>query len=377
MKAPLAVTFLACAALLLGVGCGKDKDSANQITIGHFASKTGNTAGFGTMTDMGVLLAVKERNAAGGVSGKQIKLITVDTEGQEGKTVTQVTRLVTSDKVDGLIGEVASGLSLAAGSIAEKYGVPMVSPSSTNPAVTQGKEMVFRVCFIDPFQGEVCAKFAMQQGWKKAATFYDSTQAYSTGLNEAFKESYKKLGGELVVEQSYKSGDAEFTAQLSAIRDAGADVIFVPGYYTEVGNIAKQARELGIKAPLLGGDGWTGLEKSAKAADIEGDYNSDHYSVEDTSPAVAEFIKKFKAEYGQEPDSMAALGYDAANVLFDAFARAKSTDGKKVAAELARTADFNGVTGNITIDPQHNARKPAVIVKYQDGKPRFVTRIEP
>lgn len=375
---------LASACLILLIlplaGCQTGSNS-DEIVIGHYASMTGSEATFGQSTDNGILLAVEEINAAGGIGGKKVRVITYDDKGDAREAGAAVTRLVTRDQVVAVIGEVASGLSLAGAPICQENGIPMVTPSSTNPKVTQVGDKIFRVCFIDPFQGSVCAKFAREyEGLKatKAATLTDQSSPYSVGLQEEFEKAFVADGGAVVTKQSYQSGDQDFSAQLTAIRAAQPDVIFVPGYYTDVGNIALQARKLGITVPMLGGDGWdsTKLGEIAGSA-IDGSFYSNHYSQEDPSERVQDFIRKYKEKHKETPDGLAALGYDAARILFEAMKRAPSLAGTDLAAELARTKDFDGVTGKISIDANRNAVKPAVILEMKAGKPTFVTSIQP
>jgi branched-chain amino acid transport system substrate-binding protein len=374
---------LALAIVLGGItapGCNSG-GSSNEILVGHYASMTGSEATFGQSTDNGILLAVDEINAAGGVGGKKIKVITRDDRGDARDAGTAVTRLVTRDQVTAVLGEVASGLSLVGAPICQEHGIPMISPSSTNPKVTEVGDMIFRVCFIDPFQGFVGAKFAREhEGLKatKAAILYDQVSPYSVGLQEEFEKAFTQLGGQIVSKQAYQAGDQEFSAQLNAIRASQPEVIYVPGYYTDVGNIALQARRLDITVPLLGGDGWDSAklgEIAGKA--IDGCFYSNHYSHQDPNPRVQNFIKKYDERFGGTPDGLAALGYDAARILADAMGRATSLDGADIAAELARTKDFDGVTGKITIDENRNAVKPAVILEMKGGVPTYVTTIEP
>lgn len=355
-----------------------ETSGADAIVIGHYASMTGSEATFGVSTDNGIKLAIKERNAKGGVKGKQIKLITYDDQGKASECTTAVTRLITRDKAVAILGEVASSRSIAGGQVAQKYGIPMVSPSSTNPQVTEIGDMIFRVCFIDPFQGEVCAKFAKTRNWTKAAILYDRTQAYSTGLSDNFKTAFTAAGGTIVTEQAYSGGDSDFGAQITTIKAANPDVIFVPGYYTDVGNIAIQIRKAGITAPLLGGDGWDSAQLGATAGDaINGSFYSNHYSHQETRPAVQSFVSTYQTEFGAIPDGLAALGYDAAMILFDAMDRAPSTSGKDIAAALAATTDYSGVTGVISMDANRNARKPAVILEMKGGEPTYVATVSP
>lgn len=350
------------------------------IKVGHYASMTGKEATFGQSTDNGIRLAVGEINAAGGINGKKIEIITYDTKGESKEAGNAVTRLVTSDKVVAVLGEVASSLSLAGGAVCQERGVPMVSPSSTNPGVTRGRNMVFRVCFIDPFQGYAVAKFTRENlKLDKAAILYDQAQAYSKGLRDEYKKHFESMGGKIVADQAYSSGDQDFSAQLSTIKASGAQAIFVPGYYTEAGNIALQARKLGITAPLLGGDGWDSEQLAAIGKDaIEGCYYSNHYAPDQPSEEVQNFVSKYREAYnGQTPDGLAALGYDAAKVLAEAMKRAPSLSGKDLQAALAATKDFRGVTGVISMDKNRDAKKAAVIVQMRGGKPVYVATVNP
>jgi branched-chain amino acid transport system substrate-binding protein len=254
----------------------------------------------------------------------------------------------------------------------------MVTPSSTNPDVTSVGNMISRVCFIDPFQGFVGAKFARENlNLSKGATLYNRAQAYSSGLSNNFVESFKKLGGTVVSEQAYSDGDNDFSAQLTAIRAKGAEFIYIPGYYTEVVNIAKQARRLGMNVPLIGGDGWDSEELRNAGDTLNGCYFSNHYSHEDTRPEVVEFIAKYQKEYGKVPDGLAALGYDAARLLFDAMDRADSLSGKDLAAAIAATKNFPGVTGTISMDSKRNATKDAVMLEVVNGVPKYKATIKP
>jgi branched-chain amino acid transport system substrate-binding protein len=362
-------------------GCNSGASDSNEILVGHYASMTGSEATFGQSTDNGIQMAVDEINEAGGVGGKTIRVITYDDKGDAREAGTAVTRLITRDNVVAVLGEVASGLSLAGAPVCQENGVPMVSPSSTNERVTQVGDMIFRVCFIDSFQGRVCAKFAREHERlraNRAAILYDQATPYSVGLHEEFEKGFIELGGEIVNKQTFNAGDQDFSAQLTEIRASQPQVIFVPGYYTDVGNIALQARRLDINVPLLGGDGWDSAklgEIAGKA--IDGSFYANHYSHQDPSPRVQNFIKKYEERFGGTPDGLAALGYDAARILADAMGRAKSLAGTDIAAELAKTENFDGVTGRITIDENRNAVKPAVILEMKDGVPTYVTTIEP
>lgn len=361
----------AAVSLLVAIGCkGEAGKDVSGITVGHVASMTGDTATFGRSADQGIRMAVEEINAAGGVLGQPIAIVTEDDRSVTEEARTAAQKLIQRDQVKALLGEVASSRSLAAAPEAQRAHVPMISPGSTNPKVTEVGDYIFRACFIDPFQGAVMARFAIDElHAKRLAILFDFKQDYSVGLADYFRDTVKKMGGEIVADERYTSGDIEFRAQLTTIRAANPDAIFVPGYYTELGLIAKQARELGITVPLLGGDGWD----SEKTLEIGGDavngyYFSTHYAADSDNPRVQQFVKAFTAKYGATPDAMAALGYDTAGILADALKRAGSTDGDKLRDAIAQTKGYEGVTGKITIDPKRNARKDAVVLKIDGGK---------
>lgn len=356
--------------------------AADTILIGHYGSLTGAEATFGQSTSNGIKLALKEFNAAGGLNGKKVELKEYDTRGDAGEAKLAVERLVKSDKVVCVLGEVASKLSLAGGPVCQEAGVPMISPSSTNPRVTEIGDYVFRVCFIDPFQGYAGAKFARENiKAKSAALLVDQAQAYAVGLAEQFEENFKKQGGTIGTRQTYTGGANDFTAQLTSIRSAKVDVIYIPGYYTDVGNIALQARKLGITQPLLGGDGWDSAELAKIAKDaIEGCYYTNHYAPDQPDARVQAFIKSYKADFGgNTPDGLAALGYDAAKILFDSMKRANTTDGKKLRDAIAATKNFPGVTGDITINAKRDATKSAVVVEMAGDPPapKYVSTVKP
>jgi branched-chain amino acid transport system substrate-binding protein len=269
---------------------------------------------------------------------------------------------------------------MAAAPICQNKQVPMITPASTNPDVTATGDYIFRVCFIDPFQGTVMARFASENlKLKRVAILKDQGQPYSTGLAANFQTAFIKLGGEIVADESFTATDTDFKAQLSSIKARNPDGVFIPGYYTQVGTVGRQARELGITVPLLGGDGWDSpkLFEAAGSA-LEGCYFSNHYSAEDPSPAIQNFIQKYKARYNDKvPDAMAALGYDAMQVLADAMKRAKSLSGPDLRDAITATQNFAGVTGNITIDANRNAEKPAVVLQIKGQSYKYVTTIQP
>ncbi|MCE9592311.1 MAG: ABC transporter substrate-binding protein [Planctomycetes bacterium] len=361
---------------------GSPVATPGEIVVGQYGSLTGSEATFGQTTDEGVRLAVEERNATGGIKGRKIKLVTYDDRSNAQEAGTVVTRLITQDKAVAILGEVASTRSIAGGRVAQQYGVPMVSPSSTNPTVTDIGDMIFRVCFIDPFQGTVMAKFSHENlKLTKVAVLYDKGQAYSTGLSNYFQQAFKEMGGTITAVETYKGGDPDFSAQLTTIRNSGAEAIYIPGYYNEVASIALQARKLGIpnSVPLMGGDGWESPKLAEIAGEaVEGCYFSNHYAPEDERAEVKEFIAKYKAKYnGVTPGALAASGYDAANILFDAMGRAPSLSGADLAKALAETKNFKAVTGLITINKSRNADKSAVVLQMKGGTPVYVATVEP
>jgi branched-chain amino acid transport system substrate-binding protein len=350
----------------------------DEIVVGEFASLTGGSASFGQSSHKGTQLAIDEVNAAGGVLGKKIKLVTEDDQSLSGQPATIVRKLITQDHAVAILGEVASSKSLEAAPICQENHVPMISPASTNPKVTEVGDYNFRVCFIDPFQGTVMSKFALGKGFKKVAVLTDVKQDYSVGLSEYFVKHFTANGGTIVKDQKYSTGDKDFKAQLTSMKASRPDAIFVPGYYGEVALIARQARQLGIKVPLLGGDGWVGdsLLKVAGNA-LDGSFFSSHFSAEEEAPATKSFVQKYRAKYGAVPDDMAALGYDSAMILVEAIKRAGSTESKKLRDAIAATKDFKGITGSITLDDQRNASKSAVILTIANGGYKFLQSVAP
>jgi len=368
--------FLAFCAVLAVAGSLFAQDT---IKIGEFGSLSGDNASFGTSQNNGVQMAVEEINAAGGVLGKKIDLTVEDNMTKQGETTTIARKLISQDHVVAIIGEVASSKTLEAAPIAQAAKIPLIATAATNPKVTQTGDYVFRVCFTDDFQAVVIARFVLEKlKQKKIAFMTDVKQDYSVGLTNIAKDYLAKNGGNIVKEQSYSSGDKDFRAQLTDIKSANPDVIIITGYYPEASLIAKQARQFGIKATLVGGDGWDGsslIPVGGKA--IEGAYFSNHFSTEDKSPLVQDFVKKYKQKYNAVPDAFAALGYDATKLLADAIKRAGSTDPEKIRAAIQDTKEFPGVSGKITIGTDRNAVKSAVIVTIKDGALKYAETIEP
>ena len=352
---------------------------SDTILIGEVGSLTGSEAAFGISTKNGIALAVEEANAAGGVKGKKLEVRVYDDQSKPEEAANATTRLITQDKVKVVLGEVASSNSLAMAPIAQEKKVPMITPSSTNPKVTEVGDYIFRVCFIDPFQGFVMAKYARDElKFGKVAILKDVKSAYSMGLAEVFERKFTEMGGKIVATESYSKGDSDFRAQLTALKKQKAEGIYVPGYYNDVGIIARQAKELGVKAVMMGGDGWDSdkLFELGGAA-VEGAFVSNHYSAEDPSPVVQNFITKYKAKFGGVPDSLAALGYDSAQVAIEAMKRAPDLSGPALRDAIAQTKDFQGVAGKISLDDKRNAVKPAVVLKVKDGKFAYVATVNP
>lgn len=373
---------LACLLALSLAGCKKSDENAaaaDTIKIGEYASLTGKEATFGTSSHNGTQQAIDEINAGGGVLGKKLVLITEDTQSKPGEPATVVRKLIFRDKVVALLGEVASSRSLEAAPVCQQNKIPMISPSSTNPKVTEIGDFIFRVCFIDPFQGTVMADFtAKTLNAKRVAIFTDVKSDYSKGLAKFFKERHLANGGTITAEQDYSGGDKDFKAQLTAIKATNPEAVFVPGYYTEAGLIAQQARQLDFKVPLLGGDGW----ESSKLLEIgreamEGHYFSTHYAPEVASPLSKAFVENYKKRFKETPDALAANGYDSVLLLVDAIKRAGSTDGQKVRDALAATKNFEAVAGKITINAKRDADKSAVVLQVKDGQFKYLQTIAP
>ena len=354
-------------------------DAQGTIRIGEFASLTGKEATYGQASHKGSLLAVEEINAAGGVLGKKLELITEDNQSRAGESGTIVRKFISRDKVVAIIGEVASSRTLEAAPVAQNARIPLITPSSTSPKVTQVGNYIFRVCFIDPFQGTVMANFARKTlKLKKVALLTSASNAYSVGLAKFFKERFAADGGIVALEQKYSEGEKDFRAQLTAIRAAGVEGIFIPGYYTEVALICKQAQDLELRVPIFGGDGWESPELvDIGGRAVEGTYFATHYSPENQDPFVANFNERFRKRWGDVSDTLTGLAYDAVMMLVDAIKRAGTTDGPKLREALAATRNFKGVTGTITLDSFRNPTKPAVVLQVKDGKFVFVETIAP
>ncbi|HYI11221.1 MAG TPA: ABC transporter substrate-binding protein [Thermoanaerobaculia bacterium] len=375
----LSVAFIGCPPKTESTGAASG-GTEGEIVIGEYGSMTGGQATFGDSTHKGIMLAVDEINTAGGVNGRKIRVITEDDQSKAEEAANAVTKLISQNNVIAVLGEVASSNSLAAAPICQSNKVPMITPSSTNPDVTKKGDYIFRMCFIDPYQGEAMANYLTKEvGLKTAAVLIDVKSDYSTGLAAFFERTFIANGGRIVGKQSYAQGDSDFRSQLTAIKSTNPDVIWVPGYYNDIGQIAIQARDLGMKQPLAGGDGWESpklIEIGGKA--LEGCFYSNHYHVDDPSPAVKDFVQKYQQRYGAKPDSLAALGYDSTKVLADAIQRAGTTEGPALRDAIAATKGFSGVTGNITLGPDRNPiGKKLVVLEIKNGQLALKSVVDP
>jgi len=373
----IALMVLVLALLVSGLaGCG-NAASSKTIKIGGLAPLTGDIAVYGVAASNGAKLAIDEVNKAGGVLGKQIEFIVYDEKGDVNEAVNAYNKLVDSDKVVAILGDVTSKPTISVAQLAAKAGIPMVTPTATALDVTKQGSNVFRACYIDPFQGEIMAQFAAETlKAKKVAIIYNSGDDYSSGLKASFEAKAASLGLEVVGAESYSKGDTDFKAQLTKIAASGAEALFVPDYYNTVALIANQAKATGLPMPLLGVDGWDGVLTAAKPEDVEGYYFANHYSDKDTDPVVQNFLKNYEAAYKDTPNALAALGYDAANILIAAIKAAGTTDSAKVVTALAAT-NYTGVTGNVKFGDDRNPKKSVTIIQIVGGEYQFAGKVNP
>lgn len=373
------VPALGVFALLLGLsGCTRNREhptaeASPDIPIGFYAGMTGPTATLGIGTHNGVTLAIDEINASGGVLGRKFRLYAEDDQGKPDEAALAVTKLITGRDVVAIIGENASSRSLAAAPICQAAKVPMISPSSTNPEVTLKGDFIFRACYVDLYQGQAIARFVRDHlAMTKVAILRDIKNDYSVGLADYFTKEFTARGGRIVADQSYGESDPDFRAQLTAIRAASPEAIFIPGYYGDVGGIAIQARDLGIDIPLVGGDGWD----SPKLTEIggtalDGAFYAAHYSIDEPREAVQTFVGQYRERFGGDPDGPAALGYDSMMMLAEAIRQAGSVDRSAIRDRLAGIKDFQGVTGVITMGPDRSPMKPVAFLKVEQGRTKF------
>lgn len=340
-----------------------DSDS-DVIKIGTMGAYSGDYAQYGLAVRQAAELAISEVNAAGGINGKDLELVAYDNEADPTKSINLFNRMVDEDGIVALVGPVFSGVSLVIAELCEEKGIPMLTPTATNKDVTIGYDYVFRACFIDPYQGRVVAKFANDNlGASTAVIFENVSNDYAIGLAEAFEETFE---GDLSIE-SYTGEDNDFNAIISSIADTNPDVIFIPDYYDKVGLIAKQLNQAGVEAVLLGGDGWDGVQGDY-AAEVEGDFFSNHYTTTDESEVVQSFIADYEAQYDETPNALAALGYDATQMMAQALIGADSTDGTAIRDALSGI-EYDGVTGHTVFDENGDTfQKVASIIRVQDGE---------
>lgn len=384
-KLVTAITTAVLAMSVLVSGCGGSEDDANKIKLGVVSEMTGANATYGNSIVNGIQLAVKEQNAKGGLLNKQIEIVVADDKSEPAEAANAMSKLINQDNVKAVMGIFPSSNAIAAANVSESSKIPFLAIGATNPKVTVNddgtvKPHTFRVCFIDPFQGTVGANFVYNElGAKTAAIYIDNSSDYAKGLAAAFKDAYTAAGGTVIDEESYLQKDTDFKSVLTKIKAAAPDVVYVPGYYEEVGKIIKQARELGINIPFVGGDGWD----SPKLAEIAGSealnntYFTNHYSVDSSDETSKAFVENYNKEYGQNPDACAVLGYDGANLMIETIAKAGVYDAAKITEILAATKDFNAVTGKTSLNETHDAVKSAVILEYKDGKQTYRATVNP
>lgn len=376
----IAVVSLLAVSMFSFAGCGGGQEEASVVKLGLITPLSGPVATFGQSTKEAVEMAVKKINDAGGINGMQVELIVEDDQGKPDDAANAVQKLINEDQVDAIIGCLTSSCTLAAGPIAQSAGVPMISSSSTADKVSEIGDFVARVCYKDSDQGNGVATFSYQSlKAQKAAVLYDVANDYSKGLAEEFKAGFTKNGGEIVAYESYATGDTDFNGQLTKIKTKNPDVIFLPDYYNTVGLIAKQARQLGLEQVMLGGDGWDSPELFNIGGDaVNNCYFSNHYSPDIPAAETKAFIEEYKAIYdGKTPDALAALGYDAANIMMDAIKRAGSVDKVAIKDAINSTTDFKGATGTISLDADRNVIKSMPIIKIDNGKQAFAEVINP
>ena len=386
-KKILAITTAVVGVAMMGAlftGCSSSKGNDKEIKVGANFEVTGGVANYGNQALKGIKLAIKQANENGGVLGKQINLIVADNKSEASEAANAATKLISQDGVKVLLGPATTSNMLAASQIATDNKIPAITPTGTNPKITvengQVKPYIFRSCFIDPLQGEVMADFATKTlNVKTAAIYVDSSSDYSKGLAEVFAKKFAEAGGTIVAQESFLQKDQDFKSTLTKLKASNPEVIFIPAYYEEVGKIVKQARELGINAKLLGADGWddSKLVDIAGAQPLNDTYFCSHYSEQDNDANVKDFIAAYKAEYGEEPNVFAALGYDAGKMLVDAIKRAGSDEPEKIRQALAETKDLQVGTGIITMDANHDPIKSAVVLEMKDGQKIFKQKINP
>ena len=388
MRGKLLATAISAmlAVSVVASGCGGGSKASDEIKIGVVSEMTGSNATYGTSVVNGMKLALKEVNDKGGVNGKKVSIVVADSKSEPAEAANAMSKLVNQDKTPVVMGIFTSSSAIAAANVSESAKVPFLAIGATNPKVTlddktgKVKPNTFRVCFIDPFQGTVGANFVLNElKLKKAVIFVDNSSDYSKGLASFFKQAYTSKGGEIVGEEAYLQKDTDFKAVLTKIKTMNPEILYVPGYYEEVGKIVKQARELGMNLPIVGGDGWDSpkLSEIAGAGPLNNTFFTNHYSPDDTSEASKAFVDAYVKAYNQKPDAPAVLGYDGARLMIDAISRAGGTEGAKVSKALAETKNYKAVTGDTSLNETHDAVKSAVIIEFKDGKQAYRATVKP
>jgi branched-chain amino acid transport system substrate-binding protein len=366
-------------AMIFGSACLSATIANAATKIGAVTCLSGPLSTFGVSSVQGAKLAAEEINSSGGILGQPLELIVEDNQSKAGEAATAARKFISQDKVVAILGDLTSSSTMEIGPLAQAAKVPLLTPSATNVAITKVGDYVFRSCFIDPFTGQVMARFALDHlKAKRAIILTDVKQDYSVGLTDAIRKYFTQKGGQILKEISYSSGDVDFRAQLTTAKSLRPDVIFLPAYYTEAGLILLQARQLGITSPFVGGEGWDSpalLQVAGKSAD--GNFYANHFSAADPDPIVQKFVQSYQAKYHSPPDALAALWYDGARILAQAIQQAGATDAVKVRDALATIKDFPGVTGKISIDENRNAAKPAVILTIEHGELKLIDHVAP
>ena len=349
-----------------GENGGEESSESEEIVLGFMGPLTGDYSIYGETAREGIDLALEEINANGGVLGKTLVLKPYDTKGDKTEAVNAYNRLRDSDGMVALLGGTISGETLAIKELAVADGMPVLSPTATHLDITPNAPNVFRACFTDPYQGETAAVFATQNlGAKKAAIMYNTTDAYSEGLATSFEAKFKE-SGEVTTVEGYTQADADFRTVLTKIADTNPDVLYLPDYYAKSGQILSQVEELGLDMPIIGPDGWDGIEEDY--ADVaEGQYFTNHFAKTDESEVVQNFITNYTEKWDRSPTALAALGYDAAYIMAQAIETAGSTDGEAIVSALTET-EIEGVTGNIVFDDNGDPQKSISVIQLVDGE---------
>ncbi|MDO5695995.1 MAG: ABC transporter substrate-binding protein [Eubacteriales bacterium] len=371
MRKKILATVMAGAMILSGCGGAGSNGGGDKIKVGGLAPLTGKVAIYGVSASNGTKLAFEEINANGGILGKQVEFILEDEKGEVVDAKNAYGKLV-SEGIDALIGDITSGPTYAVAEDAEADGIPMITPTGTQFNITEGRTNIFRVCYTDPYQGEVLAKY-MKNNLKKTkvAVMKNTSSDYSNGVAQKFEEEAKALGLDVVVTVSYGDEDKDFKAQLAQINEKKPELILIPDYYEKIALIAPQAREAGVEAKFIGPDGWDGILQQfggdeASLKTVEGAVFANHYSQADKAEKVQNFVKAYKDKYNEDPTAFSALGYDAAYLLKEAMEKAGTTDKAKV-VEALKGIDFDGVTGRLKFDDNNNPIKDITIIKIENG----------